>query len=63
MRIHDLRHGIGTLATNAGTHPRIVAELMGHTRIATTMDTYAQAMPDTMREAVRRLDDTLRGAG
>lgn len=54
-RIHDLRHGFGTLSVSAGIHPRVVSELMGHTRIATTMDIYAQALPDNMREAVGQL--------
>lgn len=45
IRLHDLRHTHATLALQAGVHPKIVQERLGHASIAITLDTYSHAIP------------------
>lgn len=54
IRLHDARHGCATLLTAAGVAPRVVMEILGHSRIAVTMNIYAHVVQDTQREAVSR---------
>ncbi|SCY86860.1 Phage integrase family protein [Streptomyces sp. 136MFCol5.1] len=59
VRLHDARHGCATLLTAAGVAPRVVMEILGHSRIAVTMNIYAHVVQDTQREAVGHLDRML----
>jgi integrase len=52
--LHGLRHTWATLALMAGVHPKIVQERLGHSSIATTLDTYSHAVP-TMQETAAAL--------
>jgi integrase len=45
IRLHDLRHTWATLALQAGVHPKVVSERLGHGSIAITLDTYSHAIP------------------
>jgi integrase len=56
IRFHDLRHGCATVLISQGVHPRIVMEIMGHSQISVTMNTYGHVLPKTQREAARLLD-------
>ena len=38
-----------------GVHPRIVMEIMGHSQISVTMNTYGHVIPETQRAAARLL--------
>ncbi|CAL9410473.1 Transposase from transposon Tn916 [Streptomyces sp. enrichment culture] len=60
IRLHDARHGCATLLTAAGVAPRVVMEILGHSQIAITMNTYAHVVQDTQREAVSHMDRLLR---
>ncbi|MGB3715804.1 MAG: tyrosine-type recombinase/integrase [Candidatus Promineifilaceae bacterium] len=40
MRFHDLRHTAATLLLRANVHPKIVQEILGHSTIVFTLDTY-----------------------
>ena len=40
LRHHDLRHTWATLALEAGVHPKVVSERVGHSSIAITLDPY-----------------------
>ena len=42
VRLHDLRHHAATVLLNNRVSPRVVAERLGHTRVSTTLDIYAQ---------------------
>ena len=42
---HNLRHTWATLALNAGVHPKVVSDRLGHATIAVTIDTYSQVAP------------------
>lgn len=40
----------------AGTHPKVVAEMLGHSRISTTLDLYSHVTPTMQRQAAEALD-------
>jgi len=51
IRLHDLRHTHATLALQAGIHPKVVSERLGHATISITLDTYSHAVPAMQEEA------------
>jgi integrase len=51
IRLHDLRHGMATMALLAGVHPKVVSERLGHSNIAVTLDTYTAVVPSLQEEA------------
>lgn len=51
IRLHDLRHHAATVLLNHHVSPRIVAERLGHTRVSTTVDIYAQYVASADEEA------------
>jgi integrase len=55
IRFHDLRHSAASLLLALNVHPRVVMELLGHSQISLTMDTYSHVVPDMLREAVGKL--------
>jgi integrase len=57
MRFHDLRHSAATLLLSMGAHPKLVQELLGHSNISITMDTYSHVLPSMHREMMDGLDD------
>lgn len=42
--------------------PRVVMEVMGHSQISVTMNTYGHLMPGQLGEAATAMDDVLRGS-
>jgi integrase len=56
LRFHDLRHSAATLLLAQGVHPRAIMELLGHSSITVTMNTYAHVLPAMMREAADKMD-------
>ena len=51
IRLHDLRHTHATLALQAGVHPKVVSERLGHATVSITLDTYSHAIPAMHEEA------------
>jgi len=45
----------------AEVHPKIVQDMLGHSTVLTTLDTYSHVMPTLQAEAIRRLDLLLAG--
>lgn len=58
-RFHDLRHSCATLLLVQGVSPRVVMDVLGHSQIGLTMNTYSHVIPDLRREAARRMDDLI----
>ena len=55
IRLHDLRHTHATLALQAGIHPKVVSERLGHATVSITLDTYSHAIPAMQEEAAARI--------
>ena len=55
-RFHDLRHSCATLLLAQGVPGRVVMEILGHSQIALTMNTYTHVLPELKREAAGRMD-------
>jgi len=63
IRLHDLRHTHASLLLQAGTHPKIVQERLGHSSIRVTLDTYSHVMGGLQEVAAQRFDDFLAARG
>ena len=61
IRLHDSRHFAASLLLAQGTHPRTVMEILGHSDISLTMNTYSHVVPEVMREAAEKIDAVLGG--
>ncbi|GCF06864.1 tyrosine-type recombinase/integrase [Dictyobacter arantiisoli] len=59
MRFHDLRHSAATILLTLGVHPKVVQELLGHSTIVMTMDTYSHLLPSMQQDAMDKMDDAL----
>ena len=58
-RFHDLRHSCATLLLVQGVSPRVVMDVLGHSQIGLTMNTYSHVIPDLRRDAADRMQDLL----
>jgi integrase len=56
-RFHDLRHSCATFLIAQGVHPRVVMEILGHSQISLTMNTYGHVLPETQRAATAGVAD------
>ena len=61
--LHSLRHTFGTRCAEAGMPPKVLQEIMGHTDISITMNTYFYATKDYMMENIQRVTDILDSEG
>ena len=59
VRFHDLRHTCATLLLGMGVHPKVVQELLGHSNVSITLDTYSHVLPSMGDQAASAMDDTL----
>jgi integrase len=62
-RFHDLRHSCATLLLVQNVPPRVVMEILGHSQISLTMNTYSHVLPGLKRDAATSLDAILRQRG
>ncbi|MGH2756028.1 MAG: tyrosine-type recombinase/integrase [Actinomycetota bacterium] len=63
IRLHDLRHTHATLALEAGVHPKIVSERLGHSTVSFTLDVYSHAIRHLQTEAAEKIAGLIRGDG
>jgi integrase len=59
IRFHDLRHTCATLLLLRNVHPKYVQELLGHSTIAITLDTYSHLMPGMGTHTARAMEGVL----
>jgi integrase len=59
VRLHDLRHTAASLLIAQGVPARVVMEILGHSQIALTMNTYSHVAPEVSREAADRMAQML----
>jgi integrase len=60
-RFHDLRHSCATLLLVQGVPARVVMEILGHSQIGLTMNTYTHVVPELGREAANGMQEFLMG--
>jgi integrase len=60
-RFYDLRHTCASLLLVQGVHPRVVMEILGHSQIGLTMNTYSHVVPQLQQDAARRMDSLFTG--
>jgi integrase len=61
-RFHDLRHSTASLLLAQGVHLRVIMELLGHSSISLTANTYSHVMPAAMRDVADTMDAILGSA-
>lgn len=55
IRFHDLRHSAATILLSMGINVKVVQEMLGHSRISMTLDTYSHVLPGMQEEAVEKI--------
>ncbi len=55
IKLHGLRHTHATLMLEAGVHPKVVQERLGHSSISITLDTYSHVSPTMQQEAAAKV--------
>ena len=62
IRLYDLRHTAASLLLAAGTHPKVASELLGHSTVTLTLDTYSHVVPSLRDQAADTMQRVLAGA-
>ena len=61
IRFHDLRHTAATLLLSQGVHPKVVSEMLGHSSVRLTLDTYSHVTPTMQQQATDAMETVLNG--
>lgn len=61
IRFHDMRHTAATLLLEAGMHPKLVSEMLGHSSVTVTLDLYSHATPAMHQAATVVMQQILSG--
>jgi integrase len=56
VRVHDLRHTAATHLLARGVHPKVVQDLLGHSTISLTLDTYSHVAPALHAQVAAHMD-------
>jgi integrase len=56
IRFHDLRHTFASILLNQNVHPKVVQEMLGHSTITLTLDTYSHLLPAMQSDAVEKMN-------
>ena len=63
LPLHALRHSAASVLIAAGVPAEVGAKMLGHERIATFVDTYADLLQEATQDAADRVDAFLRRQG
>jgi integrase len=63
VRFHDLRHSAASLLLAQGVHLRAIMELLGHSSISLTANTYSHVQPAMMRDVADTMEQILARPG
>lgn len=61
IRLHDCRHTHASLLLEAGIHPKVVQERLGHSSVMVTLDRYSHVVPNMQDEAAARIGAVVDG--
>jgi len=56
IRFHDLRHTAATILLSRGVHVKLVSDMLGHSTITLTLDTYSHVLPAMHGDAAAAMD-------
>jgi integrase len=59
IRFHDLRHSAATLLLAQGVSARYITELLGHSQVSFTLQTYAHVLPEVQEQVATKMDEIL----
>lgn len=59
IRLHDLRHGAATHALSAGVDMKTISDMLGHSSITITADTYTNVADELKRAAADKIAEQL----
>ncbi|MFZ4450932.1 site-specific integrase [Salibacterium aidingense] len=57
IRLHDFRHSHASYLINKNIMVSVIAQRLGHSDVATTLNTYSHLYPTTEKEAVLKMED------
>ena len=63
LRWHDLRHTAASLAIEAGAHPKLIQQQLGHSSITVTLDRYGHCFPSMATALADALDAAFAAEG
>lgn len=56
IRMHDMRHSAATNLLASGENPKVVSDLLGHSSVAFTLDTYTHVLPSMQQSTASKVD-------
>jgi len=56
IRPHELRHSAASLVLASGKNPKVAQEMLGHSSITLTMDTYSHVMPSLHQDVASDME-------
>lgn len=56
IRLHDIRHTAATLMLERNVHPKVVADMLGHSSVTMTLDRYSHPSDQLHRSAVEAVE-------
>lgn len=56
VTFHALRHSYATRLLEANEHPKVVQEILGHSDITMTLNTYSHVMPEIKKAAAEKIN-------
>lgn len=59
IKFHALRHTFATRIMEANVHPKVAQELLGHSTVTITMDTYSHVLPEQKRDAIDKIKEII----
>jgi len=59
IRFHDLRHSTATILLAQGVSPKYISDLLGHSQVSFTMQTYAHVLPEVQKAVATKMDEIL----